>query len=91
MNQREPFVPYHLISSSGRGTEEYDNADQRLQPVKLFVVTYRPAVTQCLLSMVTQLLFPAWIYVDAFTKLVGNVSEVHITEKLNPSCPYPPT
>lgn len=64
------------------------DADQRLQPVNPFVVAYlKQAVTQCHLSTVTQLLFCASIYVDAFTKLGRNAPQAHIIQETNPSSP----
>lgn len=72
----------------GWGTEQRRYKDQRQQPVNPFVVPcFKEAVTQCRLSTVTQLLFLASIYVDAFTKLGRNAPQAYIAQETSPSSP----
>lgn len=63
-------------------TEQRSYEAQRRQPVNPLVVTYfKQAVTQSRLITVTQLLFLASIYVDAFTKLGRNAPQTHIVQE----------
>lgn len=88
MTEKLQLMWHRICPSFGWGRKQRSYTDQRQQPVNPSVVTYiKQAVTQYRLSTVTQLLFLASIYVDAFTKLGRNAPQAHIVQETDPSSP----
>lgn len=79
-------APYQPLLAEAQGREVTEIEGNNLSTF-LFVTLFKQTVTQCRLSTVTQLLFLASIYVDAFTKLGRNAPLAYITQETNPSSP----